>query len=731
MRRDTRLLWFIVASLAGAAALVALWLGATVALVAAALEAAQRPAVAAMVAPHVPALLLTTLMLVGIVALIAQTFYQRWIAPAARLLEQARVLTGAEVDRELKLAGAGAELRGLAQTISELARQRGELRRGIDRQVADASQEVAQERNRLAALMSELTQSVVVCNLDGRILLYNNRARVQFRALSSTPTLADGAELIGLGRSIYTVFDRRLVAHALENVQQRLDRGAADPSAQFVTVTRAGQLLRVQVAPVQGVAADEQADSGSPPLAGFVLMLDNVTREYEQESERDRLLHGLTEGSRGSLANLQAAVEILDDPTLDEGSRERFLAIVREETRAMSQRIQTVASQAGGRLATRWPLEEMLGADLVAAAQRQIEAQLASPVRGDDVDASLWLNLDSFSLLQGLSYLAERLHDEHDVKDLRLRLSRADARHAHLDLLWVGRAMSTETVMSWELDPMRIGNQSVPLTLREVVQRHGGEFWFERDRVRHQAFFRFLLPLAGERDELEAATFVRADSRPEYYDFDLFRVTESTRALDDRRLVELTYTVFDTETTGLEPSAGDEIIQIGAVRLVNGKLRRAESFEQLVDPGREIPAATIPIHGIEPSMVAGKPKIDTVLPAFHAYVHDTVLVAHNAAFDMRFLQTKEDALGLRFDQPVLDTLLLSALVHPNQESHTLEAIAERFDVPVIGRHTALGDAIVTAEVFVKLIPLLADRGIQTLGQAREASQRTYFARLKY
>jgi DNA polymerase-3 subunit epsilon len=731
MRRDTRLLWFIVASLAGAAALVALWLGATVALVAAALEAAQRPAVAAMVAPHVPALLLTTLMLVGIVALIAQTFYQRWIAPAARLLEQARVLTGAEVDRELKLAGAGAELRGLAQTISELARQRGELRRGIDRQVADASQEVAQERNRLAALMSELTQSVVVCNLDGRILLYNNRARVQFRALSSTPTLADGAELIGLGRSIYTVFDRRLVAHALENVQQRLDRGAADPSAQFVTVTRAGQLLRVQVAPVQGVAADEQADSGSPPLAGFVLMLDNVTREYEQESERDRLLHGLTEGSRGSLANLQAAVEILDDPTLDEGSRERFLAIVREETRAMSKRIQTVARQAGGRLATRWPLEEMLGADLVAAAQRQIEAQLASPVRADDVDASLWLNLDSFSLLQGLSYLAERLHDEHDVKDLRLRLSRADARHAHLDLLWVGRAMSTETVMSWELDPMRIGNQSVPLTLREVVQRHGGEFWFERDRVRHQAFFRFLLPLAGERDELEAATFVRADSRPEYYDFDLFRVTESTRALDDRRLVELTYTVFDTETTGLEPSAGDEIIQIGAVRLVNGKLRRAESFEQLVDPGREIPAATIPIHGIEPSMVAGKPKIDTVLPAFHAYVHDTVLVAHNAAFDMRFLQTKEDALGLRFDQPVLDTLLLSALVHPNQESHTLEAIAERFDVPVIGRHTALGDAIVTAEVFVKLIPLLADRGIHTLGQAREASQRTYFARLKY
>jgi DNA polymerase-3 subunit epsilon len=98
---------------------------------------------------------------------------------------------------------------------------------------------------------------------------------------------------------------------------------------------------------------------------------------------------------------------------------------------------------------------------------------------------------------------------------------------------------------------------------------------------------------------------------------------------------------------------------------------------------------------------------------------------------MRFLETKEQVAGVRFDQPVLDTLLLSALVHPNQESHKLEAIAERFNVQVIGRHTALGDAIVTAEVFLKLIPLLAELGIHTLGQARQASQKTFFARLKY
>jgi DNA polymerase-3 subunit epsilon len=98
---------------------------------------------------------------------------------------------------------------------------------------------------------------------------------------------------------------------------------------------------------------------------------------------------------------------------------------------------------------------------------------------------------------------------------------------------------------------------------------------------------------------------------------------------------------------------------------------------------------------------------------------------------MRFLQLKEASTGVRFDQPVLDTLLLSAVASPHQASHELEAIAERFGIAVLGRHTALGDAILTAEVFLRLIPLLAGKGIHTLGQARDAAQRTWYARLKY
>ena len=689
------------------------------------LDAPGRAQFARLLAPR--AALLVLAWALGVVA--AMAALQRWWVPRVsalpELAEQTRALVNASAPLQLK-ARAQADQQPLADAVNALAAQRDALRADVAAEVARASASVRLERNRLAALMSELTQSVVVCNRDGRILLYNQRARMQFRALSDAPQLAGGAELIGIGRSIYAVFDKRLVAHALESISHRRARGAQQPSAQFVTTTRGGQLLRVQVAPVHDAGEDEaEADR----LGGFVLMLDNITRSFEEESARGQLLHGLTEGSRASLASLQAAVEMLGYDDLEPAMRERFLGVLRDEVRTLAGRVDEVARQSADSLRTRWPLEEMRGAEFVELAARQVGAHCGVPAMVGAVDAGLWLRLDSFSMLQALAYLGQRLVDEFAVRALTLRLAATGAR-AQLDLVWTGHAMSTETVMSWEMDAMRIGAETHPLSVRDVVERHDAEMWFERDRAAHQAFFRFLLPLASSGDEA-AEGLAEVESRPEFFDFDLFAVSESDAALDERPLSELVYTVFDTETTGLNPSGGDEIIQIGAARVVNGRLLRQESFEQLVDPGRDIPAAGIPIHGITPDMVVGQPRIDEVLPAFHQFAQDTVLVAHNAAFDMKFLQLLEPRTGLRFQQPVLDTLLLSAVVHPNQESHRLEAIAERFGITVLGRHTALGDAVVTAEVLLKLIPLLRDMGIVTLGQARAAAQQSYYARLKY
>jgi len=221
------------------------------------------------------------------------------------------------------------------------------------------------------------------------------------------------------------------------------------------------------------------------------------------------------------------------------------------------------------------------------------------------------------------------------------------------------------------------------------------------------------------------------DERPEFFDFDIFQTSKPSHALAERPLAELSYTVFDLETTGLNPSEGDEIIEIGAVRVVNQRLRRHETLHQLVAPRRRVSVSSQAVHGLTPSMLAGQPTLEQALPDLHSFARATVLVAHNAAFDMRFLELAHARTGLHFDQPVLDTLLLSAVLHPEQGSHRLDAIAHRLGLPVHDRHHALGDALLTAQVWLRLMPLLQAQGIVTLAQALHAARQTWQARLRY
>ncbi|TRZ64108.1 MAG: DNA polymerase III subunit epsilon [Rhodocyclaceae bacterium] len=705
----------------------------TVVLLLAEISEADAQALADLLLPRLPIGIMMTGLGFAIGVTILRGLFNQYVQGLSRMAELMRLMLGANRNFRVALEGPP-EVQLLGKAINELAQQRDDLLTDVEAQIRRANTSLEEEKNRLAALMSELTQSVVVCNLDGRILLYNNRARLQFRAFSQGAGAAGSGALLGLGRSIFSVFDRNLIAHALESLQTRL--ADSQPSTHFVTATRAGQLIRVQVAPVLSAATgdgdkDGREENSPRTIGGYVLMLDNITRAVDSETKRDELLQNLTEGSRAALANIRAAVEtLLEYPDIEAEQRERFLRIIGDEVLVMGQRLDKTLESHADAMKARWPLEEMLGADLIAAAQRRIEAKFGLTVKIDTLDADLWVKVDSFSLLQAISYLAGRLQEAFDIRLLRFRLE-PSGRLAHLDMVWMGAAISTETLHGWELEPMNLSGENSPLTLRDIMDRHGGELWFKRESATQLAYFRLLIPVAARQDALEPATLLRGESRPEYYDFDLFKRRDQDHALDDRLLTDLTYTVFDTETTGLQPSQGDEIIQFGAVRIVNGRMLRSESFEQLVDPRRKMRAESIAIHGLSQAMVDGQPTIDRILPEFHRFCEDTVLVAHNASFDMRFLQLKEEATGIRFTQPVLDTLLLSAVIHANQESHKLELIAERLGIAIIGRHTALGDAIVTGEVFLRMIPLLNDMGIHTLGEALAAAQKTYYARVQY
>lgn len=685
---------------------------------------AERDLLTGLLLSRLPVGTMMTLFGFVIGVLVLHRLFKQYVEGLLRMSETLRLMLGANRNFRVTLDGPP-EVQQLAQAANDLAEQRDVLMDDVDAQIARAKASVEEEKNRLAALMSELAQAVVVCNLDGRILLYNNRARLQFKALAQGPTSVSGGALIGLGRSIHSILEKSQVDHAQEVIRQRLAAGKTAIS-NFITTTRGGQLLRAQMVPVLAAASVESEAA----MSGFVLTVENITRSIEQEARRDQVLHSLTEGSRSALGSIRAAIANLTDyPDMEPELRERFLQVVADEAAKMSQRLDQTMGEFSDSMKTRWPLEDILGIDIIAAAQRRIDDKLKLATKTEELDDALWVKADSYSLVFALVYLAGKLQDHYEPRELRFRLS-SEGKLAYLDLIWAGPAMSSETFYTWEMDTMQIGSETTPLSLRDVIDRHGGEVWYQREKAAHRAFFRFVLPVATPEIEPDQEEQRRGGGRPEYYDFDLFNFADKSIDLD-RKLSDLTYTVFDTETTGLEPSKGDEIIQVGAVRIVNNRLLRQEIFEQIVDPEIPLKPESIPIHGITEDMVRGKPNIDVVLPAFHEFCEDTVLIAHNAAFDMRFLQLKEERTGIKFAQPVLDTLLLSAVVHPNQESHRLDVILERLGIHIETRHNALEDALATGEVFLKLLPLLEEKGIVTVRQALEASEKTYFARVKY
>lgn len=637
-----------------------------------------------------------------------------------RLAEESRLILAANPGHRASTEGA-AEVRELEGAINAFAERHEALLAELEARVHAAQAELAEERNRLAALVSELAEGVMVCNAEGRILLYNQRARQILQ--SAEPAEGDGATpggLVGLGRSLYGLFDPQPIDHALETLRHRRAQGEPGPLARFVTHTRGGQLLRLHLAPVLDPAGE---------MNGFVLTLEDVTRQLESERQRDTLLRTLVEEVRASLASIRAAIETIDAyPSMDAGQLRRFQEIIRDEAHALSGSLEATLSRHADHLKAEWPLEEMLASDLLAALERSFATWAGITPHLRHSGEALWLRVDSYALVLALTFLMKRLQTEEAIEEATLDLGRAE-RFARLDLIWSGPPLDPDTLRQWRQEPLATEGWGASLTLQEVIERHGGAAWSQFDRTTGRSYFRLFLPVASPAPAHE--TLALTESRPEFYDFYLFEQPGQSAQLERTPLAELTYTVFDTETTGLNPSQGDEIIAIGAVRIVNGRLLREEIFDQRINPGRPVSPESVAIHGISNEMLRDEPPISLVLPRFARFAEDTVLVGHNAAFDMRFLQLKEEQTGVHFAQPVLDTLLLSAVAQPEQEDHSLEGIAARLGIPTLGRHTSLGDAILTGQLFLRLVPLLAAEGITTLGEALEASRNSMLARLRY
>ncbi|WP_374545363.1 DNA polymerase III subunit epsilon [Rhodoblastus sp.] len=162
--------------------------------------------------------------------------------------------------------------------------------------------------------------------------------------------------------------------------------------------------------------------------------------------------------------------------------------------------------------------------------------------------------------------------------------------------------------------------------------------------------------------------------------------------------------ILDTETTGLDPANGDRIIEIAAVELINGSLTN-NNYHQYINPERDIPDSAFRVHGISAEMVADKPKFVEIVEQFIGFIGDDVIVAHNAEFDLKFINSELQKIGripLSNDR-VVDTLALARKKHPGSPN-SLDALCTRYGVDRTRRvkHGALIDAEILAEVYVEL-----------------------------
>ena len=182
-------------------------------------------------------------------------------------------------------------------------------------------------------------------------------------------------------------------------------------------------------------------------------------------------------------------------------------------------------------------------------------------------------------------------------------------------------------------------------------------------------------------------------------------------------LEKVRFAVMDLETTGFAYGNGDEIIAVGAVLVEGGKVRPEKYFHQLVYPYRLVPGKVVDLTGIGRERLVGCPTFFGILPQFLEFLGNSVIVGHCIDFDLGFINAKlKQHCQVKIKNRSLDTSLLARALHPALGDYSLDSLLVFYGLEPAGRHTALGDALLTAELFVNLLASLKEQKVFTLNE---------------
>lgn len=621
---------------------------------------------------------LLALMPAVLVLLLGIILERRLLAPLRHLQVQlARLAANPDATHDFAPEG---WLRPLEADLARLRSGWREDRQALQTAGARGAQKARRIRNELEAVLQVLHTPLLLCDQHQRLLLFNPAAEQLF---SKAPAL-------GLGRRLSELLPQPGLQDALQNLPR-------DGRTRQLLLPQGTSWLRCDV---RRVAASQ---------GEALITLQDSTAAQDADQRWHAPLARLLPELRRHSASLVSSSEVLASGQAEAQLQHQLESIVREESQTLGSLVDQLARHFDNLQQDAGQLQDTWSNDLWSALSERLrkhELELLA------IGIPTWLRTDGPMLLELLCRLLDLLHEATGTRNFEAELRLGNQR-VYLDLIWPGQPIDQGRIARWLQLPLTDASEFP--SLLDVLRRHDSDCWSLADDDGQHARLRLPLPAL----ERVGPPPEPRPGRPEFHDFSIADLPPPDAELGARPLQQLEMVVFDTETTGLDLRRGDTLVSIGACRILNGRLLAQDAYDQFINPGRPVPPESTQIHGISDIDVAEAPPAEVALPHFRNFVGHSILVAHNAAFDLMAINQHAEAAGVRFDMPVLDTLLLSRALDPSFEDHGLDALAARFQLSFApgSRHSALGDARVTAELLLQLLPRLQAHGVHSLEQA--------------
>ncbi len=617
----------------------------------------------------------------------------QFLRPILKIRRGAEIVARINLSHRIEL-DTGDELQELAQEFNHMAENLGKAYDELEERVRETTRTLQEERNRLATVLRTMVDGVVVANEDAETILMNPRARI----------ILDMGYTSGIGTALGRIFPSDRLNFHLKRLRLRWDQGR-ETVEDVVFPLRDGKLLKGSLSIIPGPEGER---------SGFLLVFRDLSAPSEEIKRFEETLREMPQLLRGPLAASRSLVETLQRHREMPAEKQlTFLAAVAEEMNHLSERVMAIEEATSAAHTSRWPAIPSNPRDLVEESVLLVPG-IRVEIEADDAPVPPVL-VEPFSWVASLRRVLQWIM-QMNPGQLPIR---ANLRVEDGTVVTTFRIEGPFNGNPTELESLEVcPDGEEPLPLGDAVHRNRGELWIRSSGNFHE--IRLALLQASPVSEGRRADGL-IEGEPEFYDFDLFLPRPVVERADQLQanLADLDYVVFDTETTGMRLSQGDKAISISGIRIRRGRVQNADIFHTLINPGRSIPPESIQFHHIEDHMVADAPSISQVYPQFVEFVGDSILVAHNAAFDKKCLEIAAAEAGLPLiDNPILDTLLLSYGIHEGAEGHSLDAMAERMGITIEGRHTSLGDARATAHAFLGFLSLLPGRGVRTLAEAK-------------